>query len=147
MKKPFVSSQPFFAETTGDGITNHRNMPPLPKGGKELPILGNSRGDTKRGRGDVRTVPLSSAFLDTFIVLQKWIPCHCTACIPCYYTVHIIRLREADSLPYGFYRWVGALFNEAEETTEPSPRIRKSPPCLKGEKNCRFYANEKAPLA
>ena len=33
----------------------------------------------------------------------------------------IIRLREAESLPYGFYRWAGALFNEAEETTEPSP--------------------------
>ena len=33
----------------------------------------------------------------------------------------IIRPREADSLPYGLNRWVGALFNEAEETTEPSP--------------------------
>ena len=86
-----------------------------------MPILGNSRGDTKRGRGDVKNVPSSPAFLDAFIVLQKWIPCYCTTCIPCYYTVHIIRLREADSLPYGFYRWAGALFNEDEETTEPSP--------------------------
>ena len=108
-----------------------------------MPILGNSRGDTKRGRGDVKNVPSSPAFLDAFIVLQKWIPCHCTTCIPYYYTVHIIRLREADSLPYVFYRWVGALFNEAEETTEPSLRIRKSPPLPKGGKELPILGNSR----
>ena len=43
----------------GEGIADFRQTkkPPLPKGGKELPILGNSRGDTKRGQGTAELSP------------------------------------------------------------------------------------------